>query len=71
MREWDPPEVWVYLSLPGTTVSEDHDTIVRSPPNTSEIISLSVLPGYGGNGYNGYGAQPMGGESITSQSVLT
>lgn len=62
----EPPEVWVYLNLPGTKASEGHDTDLRSLPNTPVIMSVFVLPGYGGNGYNGYGAQPMGGESYIS-----
>lgn len=32
-------------------------------------MSSFVLPAYGSNGYNGYGAQPRGGESHTSQSL--
>lgn len=63
--------MWEYLSLPGTKVSEGHDTVLRSPLNTHVTMSLFLLPAYGGNGYNGYGGQPMGGGSYTSQSVLT
>ena len=71
MWEQEPPEVWEYLSLPGTKgpVSEDHYTVLRSPPNRSVTMSLFVLPAYGSNGYNGYRAQPMGGESHTSESL--
>lgn len=72
MWVWEPPEVWGYLSLPGTKrqeVSEGCDAVLRPPPNTP-ITLYFFIPAYGGNGYNGYGAQPMGGESYTSQSIL-
>lgn len=48
-------------------VSEGHDTELRSPPDVPVTMSLFDLTAYGNNGY---GAQPMGGESHTSQSEL-
>lgn len=63
------PEGWECLSLPGTKVSEGLLTELKLLPNTPVTMSLFVLPGYGGNGY---GAQPMAGESfIISQGILT
>lgn len=72
MWVWEPPGVWGYLSLPGTKrqeVSEGCDAVLTPPPNTPITLYLFIFsPAYGGNGY---GAQPMGGESYASQSILT
>lgn len=73
MWEREPSEAWEYLSLPETKerVSDGHYIVLSSPNNTPLKKSLFVLPAYSGNGYNGYGAQPVGGESYTSQSMFS